>query len=113
MTGTCCKEHIRHVCLGQLEPNNTVHIMHSVMVKMLLNTLLLYVLLGSPIYIPVFCKSLHAINRSITGLSRLNTHNRKQQAICIIMANEALQIQLHSGNTDMDWISCSGEHGSP
>jgi hypothetical protein len=30
-----------------------------------------------------------------------------------IMANEALQIQLHSGNNNMDWISCSVEHGSP
>jgi len=48
-----------------------------------------------------------------SGLSRLNTHDKRQQAICIIHANEALQIQLHSGNTDMDWISCSVEHGSP
>lgn len=113
MTGTCCKERTRHVCLEQLETNNTVHIMHSVMLKILLNTSLLYVLLGSPIYIPVFCKSLHAFNRSVTGLRRLNTHDRRQQAICIIKANEALQILLHSGNNDMDWITCSVEHGSP
>jgi hypothetical protein len=106
MTGTCSKENTRHICLGQLEPNKTVNIMHSAMLKILLYTLL-YVLLGSPIYIPVFCKLLQACNRGITGLSRLNTHDRRQQA------NEALQIQLHSGNSDIDWISCLVEHSSP